>query len=506
MARLAWSGPILFLALALTACAAGGNEPDGSVGTPDSSTFDAGGGPECASDEDCSRGFVCAAVDGVPTCVADPTPPPPGDGTDCSPCPAPGECRAGVCIQPSSTGDFCEFDGVCALDELCIAGRCTHDPRIPIPCTDSSMCPTGQECVAGECTCDVATDCPSGLICVAGDCTPGDLCVADDECAAGEICDPIGATGTGCRPAGPCDITMPNLSGDWTMRSRLHVRDALPEWLSDFLYAVDGPIRFLLGEDCSVIDWGLGDTIEQAVCDLILDQIAVPDWADGVFTAILALNSVLSTWDIDEVMTLEGSGTVGVDASGDAYRGTHTWQSITFYHRGTALPPATPADLGGDWRFAPSPFNASAVCGLFHIDRHDVYVSVGGIVAWIVDTLVEEITDGAYSSLSDVLAALAGTACDTIANAAEGLYAGIGDDVDAVCTSLLADLIDRAITELIEARLGASPITLRGDSPVGPNTLAPGVWEGTLLGSDFPGEFCAERSGMPRCSLGPVTP
>src|SRR5689334_4789858 len=77
---------------------------------------------ECSESDPCDRGFICAAVDGVPRCVADPDPPPPGDGTDCRPCPAPGECRMSVCVQPSPSGAFCEFDSVCPSGELCIAG------------------------------------------------------------------------------------------------------------------------------------------------------------------------------------------------------------------------------------------------------------------------------------------------------------------------------------------------------------------------------------------------
>ena len=39
-----------------------------------------------------------------------------------------------------------------------------------------------------------------------------------------------------------------------------------------------------------------------------------------------------------------------------------------------------------------------------------------------------------------------------------------------------------------------SPITLRGHAPVtGPSSLRPGHWDGTLLGSEFTGDFNAER-------------
>jgi hypothetical protein len=503
------------LMLAISGCAATGAGADGSTTDGGMSNTDAGtSGPECSEARPCPGAFICAAVGGVPTCVPDPDPPPPGDGTDCSPCPAPGECRDGTCIQPSPTGDFCEFDGVCPAGpprQLCIAGRCTVDPRVPIPCSSDDMCPTGLHCGdSGVCQCSFTTDCPAGLTCVGMMCTPGDLCVADDECDPTEVCDPGGATDDGCRSRTVCEIAHPNLSGEWQMRSVLRVRDALPEWLSSFLDAIDGPLRFLLGEDCSGVDWGLPGTIEDSICDIVVGYVSeyLPPWAYDVFRAITSLNTVLSVWYVDETMTLEASGPVGVDDSGDAYRGTHVWNQLTFYSRDMAIV-ATP-DTVGDWRFAPSPFNASALCGTFHIDRHDVHVSIGGIIAWVVDTLVYELSDHMWTSLSDALGQLAGSACMTIGDAAEDIQSGIGDNVTNICTGLLTDLIDDAIQELIEARIGASPITLRGESPIvgggigpGDELLSPGTWEGTLLGSEFPGEFCAGNAGVPPCTFPP---
>ncbi|MEM7140774.1 MAG: hypothetical protein AAF548_07035 [Actinomycetota bacterium] len=131
---------------------------------------------ECDGPEDCAQGLVCAAVAGVPRCVSPPTVGQPGDGTSCGDCPAPGECRAGVCLQPSATGEFCEFDTECEEDELCIAGRCTPDPRYSQPCTETSECAGTMTCApAGICVCAVNTDCPSGLLCEGGACVPPDV-------------------------------------------------------------------------------------------------------------------------------------------------------------------------------------------------------------------------------------------------------------------------------------------------------------------------------------------
>ena len=476
-----------------TACSAGGGgSPDGSTPDLDGGGVDAGPTmmtPECAGDDDCGDGFVCAAVGGVPQCVPDPDPPPPGDGTDCSPCPSPGECRADVCVQPSSSGAFCEFDPECSDGELCIAGRCTPDPRVPTPCTEDADCYAGLSCgPMMTCVCAVSTDCPAGLVCEMGACVPppgsGTPCVADAECPMGEVCD----RGS-CRDGTLCDIAHPDFSGTWTMQSVLRIREALPSWLDDFLTTVEGPLRFLAG-DAACFDFGLPMWVETEICDLARPYIEryIPAWAMPLFRAIADLNDVLNEWHIDETMTLEpGSVT-------DSYRGQHTWDRLTIFYRGMPLM-GTPETIR-DWRFSPSPFNASAVCGTFYIDRHDVNVSIGAIIAWAVDVLVWAITDGEYDSLGSALAALSSGFCRAIGDFAEENvdYAGVGDRVFSICTSTIESQIDRALRALIDARIGTSPITLRGESPVtGPSSLRPGTWDGTLLGSGFTGDWSAMR-------------
>lgn len=485
--------PLVLVIALLGGCAATGVTPtDGGGGPEDGGVSRLDAGPpaaECAGDEDCPSAFVCAAVMSTPRCVANPNPPPPGDGTDCSPCPAPGECRMGLCIQPTSTGELCEFDSVCEANELCIAGRCTPDPRIPVPCTDDSMCPFGLTCgPAGVCICTFNTDCPSGLLCVAGTCDPGDRCIADAECDAEEVCDPAESTGDGCRPRTVCDIAHPSFSGTWNMHSVLHIREALPDWLDGFLRTVEGPFRFLAG-DATCIDFGLPGWVETEICDLVRPFVDehLPPWSFPVFRAIADLNDVLSTWTIEERMELT-AGSIP-----DSYRGTHEWLSISMDYRGMPIE-GTPESIL-DWRFAPSPFNASAVCGTFHIERHDVNVSIGSIIAWLVDTLVYELSEHRWATAAEALTELAGGFCDALADAADAaIDYDVRGPVSSACRGALSSLIDGALREILESRLGASPITLRGRAPVtGPDSLRPGTWNGTLLSREFPGEFTADR-------------
>ena len=446
--------------------------------------------PDCGEGiGDCWAGFICAAVDGVPRCVPDPERPPPGDGTDCRPCEAPGECRMGVCVQPSMSGRVGEFDPECEMGFLCISGRCTPDPRIPMPCTDTSMCAPGLTCgTDGFCHCLTTTDCPIGLECRDGACVPGpggDACVADAECPADFVCE-----AGRCREGTICDIENPILSGTWSMTSNLHLREALPSWLDSFLDTVEEPFRFLAG-DSTCIDWsGLPGWVDTAICDLVRPYVDMylPPWSRPVFRAIADLNTVLTTWHVEERMVLMPGGVA------DSYRGTHEWLAIEFMYRD--MPVRGDPTTIFDWRFSPSAFNASAVCGQFNIERHSVNVSIGSSISGLVDAIIYEASDHRWSGLEDALMDVSEGFCRGLAAAADDAidYPGVGSRVTSICTSLVATAISSAIDAVLNARVGADAITLRGTSPIsGPNSLRPGVWDGTLLGRGFSGDFDAWR-------------
>lgn len=451
--------------------------------------------PECGEGiGECPTGTVCAAVMGVPRCVFPPEstlPPsdlPPGDGTDCRPCEAPGECRGGVCVQPSPSGRVCEFDPECGRGLLCIAGRCTPDPRIPVPCSSVEMCAAPLVCVEGTCRCVSTTDCPIGLECDAmGRCVPDeDGCVGDDDCPDGRVCE-----AGRCRERTVCDIESPDLAGTWRMRSTLRVRESLPAWLSRFLDAVEAPFRYLGGETtCTAVDFGLPAWAMRILCDIVDPYVEeyMPPWARPVFRAIADLNTVLATWNIEETMVLRAG------AVRDSYRGTHTWNRVRFMYR--SMPIEADVSEIFDWRFEPGEFNAAATCGIFSIERHRVGLSIGRLVMWVVDTVVYEVSDGRWVGVEDALASIADGFCRGLAEAADEAidYPGVRDTVMRVCSSATSRFIREAVNQLLEARLGFSLMTLRGHAMIaGPNSLRPGVWHGALLGSEFTGEFQASR-------------
>lgn len=441
--------------------------PGRAVGAPDAGPPDDGSPPTLTSTcgeglPACATGFSCQPIGGAYQCLRDPS-------------------------MPSPEGAYCtgEFEGGCAPDLLCIGGRCVHDPRVPTGCTDPTMCPAGFTCEAGTCLCAHSADCPTGTYCSGGSCTPGvGACIADADCPTGTICE-----GGACLDRATCDVTSPDLSGTWSMHSTLRFREALSSGLSDLLDALEAPFRFLGGET-TCIDFGLPSFVESIICGAIGPYVDAhfPPWARAVFLAIADLNTVLTTWDIDETMELASAGAPG------AYRGRHTWDRIRFVSRSTTLV-ADPTTVF-DWSFEPNDFDAAAVCGTFEIARHDIHVSIGRIIAWLVDAVVYEASDGAYATLDDALRDTTSGFCAGLGDAASSAVTtpGVGLAVRSACDDELSDLTRRLTDAIGGARVGVDPITLRGTVPIaGPSSLPAGIWEGTLFGSDFGGDFDAWR-------------
>jgi hypothetical protein len=477
-------------AVALGGCSAGSTPmPTRPPGTSDGGVADDLGGlpsGECETFMDCAPGLVCRAVGTTLRCVSPDLVVPPTE--TCTACAPPAECRLGVCIAPDDTGAVCEFDAECPAGELCIAARCTPDPRVPIACADG-MCPGTLRCVEGTCACDEHVDCPVGTLCIEGRCTPspgGDGCVADDECPATDVCE-----AGSCRPRTLCDITNPDLSGTWSLASTLRLRESLPSWLDGFLGAVSGPFRFIAGDSSTLGVPGLPGWVEALIAPALRDwaDANLAPWVRDLLGGIADLNDILSTWQIDERMELRPG------ILRDLYKGTHTWLSTRFEFRGAEVR-GRPEDIL-DWRFRASEFDAAASCGAFVIERHDVDVSIGAIIAWIVDTVTYEATDGRYRTFRDALTAATSGFCGEVGRIAGETvpsYPGLAGTVSRACDGAVASLITELDDTIRSGRLGLDVMTLKGYAPIaGPNALRPGVWEGTLVGRDFTGDFDAFR-------------
>jgi len=458
---------LAFLALALVACdptpIGATRRRDTGVYAPDAAYAMAPGGDCGPGLPPCPTGTLCQSQEGMMRCVAD------MPAASCGDCPAPGECRDGVCIQPAAEGSVCEFDPECG-PLLCIGGRCTPDPRTPC---------TGVGCEG----CASDADCPVGLGCFSGVCSPpaDGGCIADAECPGGRICE----AGM-CVDRATCEVDDPDLSGAWEMTSVLRFREALPSGLSALLDAVEGPFRFLAG-DGPCFDFGLPGLIEDAVCRLLEPtRDSLPPWIRGLLGAIADLNVVLSTWNVDERMDL----TAG--AVPDSYRGTHVWTRVRFVSRTTHLE-VDPATLF-DWRFEPDPFDATASCGVLNIARHEVDLSIGALIRWLVGAVITEATGGMYTDLGSAARAASDALCSALGDAARSIDPAISGVVASACRSEIGDAIDDAVRAIDEARVEVSPVTLRGWATIeSDRRLRPGHWDGRLLGGDFTGDFDAWR-------------
>ena len=440
----------------------------------------------CMTDDDCPGDYTCEVRGTVRICIA-----PDIFAPMCEDCPAPFECRDGICFMPDETGAVCEFDPECEEGELCIAGRCTWDPRLPRPCELDADCPSGLECsMEGSCVCDERADCPSGTYCAAdGSCRPEDGgCIGDDECPLGTFCD----RGM-CLGEAACDVVHPDLETDpvWNVSSTYNFREALPGWLSTTLDLVAGPARFLAG-DSDYPELGLPDALEIAIGALINDAVRdwvdtyLPPYAQDALSAVGTINDLLSTWAVQERMRLTAQ------SARDSYIGSSEWVEVSFELNGEVVR-GNPRDLIG-WTTTPADFNARAVCGTLNIERHDVEIGIGSVIAWAIDAAVYEASDHNYRGIGDLARTFRAQFCAYINGFAETHKPGWGDDAEMWCNTALNLLIDQMEMALQEALLRLDLVKLKGNAViVDGSRLDPGVWEGSLLGGDFSGSWTGTR-------------
>lgn len=145
--------------------------------------------PECRTDLDCGPREVCELAGrgcDTPTCV-------PGcheneqcgEGQACRDvvcvtCPCPGQCTD---LPPDPE---CRNDLDCADGEVCeLGGRGCGTPVCVPGCNEDAQCGRGQDCVEVQCV-----TCPCPGLCM--DRPPDAACRNDDDCGAGEVCEPGG--------------------------------------------------------------------------------------------------------------------------------------------------------------------------------------------------------------------------------------------------------------------------------------------------------------------------
>ena len=427
-------------------------------------------GGQCRTSAECPEGYICQ--DNVctfiePECYTD---------EDCNR-ENNEECRWGRCVAPDPSGGVCEFDSDCDQEnhEICVAGFCTKDPRY----NDSG--------------CQSLEDCPNGFICQNGECVPDPdqpqpACISDSDCEDDLICE----NGV-CVDPNSCEDPDPDLSGYWEVESQYRFRDALPDWLDDLLATLAPPFRFLSEGILNGFDFSnipvIGDTLEDAANSIVEQYI--PPWVGELLGAIADINDILTNMDVIEEMYL-------LSLAQDQYSGEHRWVEVSFVFRGQPVSGSMSEITGVD--IVPSPFNARSICGILYIYDHDLNVSFGYIVRWVLDVIVTIVTEGEYFSMEDLLLSLTDY-CGDIADAiddlaqdlAEGLDIELPDVWDMVNTMCIAGIeagTQEAIQRLEEITVSTDMIRLRGDATISsPTSLTNGHWYGELLGRDFTGSW-----------------
>ena len=121
-------------------------------------------------------------------------------------------------------------------------------------------------------------------------------------------------------------------------------------------------------------------------------------------------------------------------------------------------------------------------------------IGIGAIIAWVLDVVVYESSDGRYDDLEMLADDVSRDLCREARTLAEGIYSGAGGLAESWCNSTIGTLVDRMIMAINDAMLNLDLVRLKGfASIIDGNELRPGVWEGSLIGGDFGGTWSAER-------------
>jgi len=382
------------------------------------------------------------------------------------------------CTDPSAGGGApCEVSANCASPYVCIGGICQPPSGNQVACDVDHPCQAGLTCTGGACqrvpgACRQNQDCPTGMQCQAG------------------VCLPQGAPPSNCAALPPA----PNLAGVWHETSMLHFRQALATPLALLLDAGQ------IGRD--LVTGNLGDlgvpgfiaSILNPIVSRIVDQY-VPPWAQDFLVALGDIHDILDNMGVKSDVTL-------VQTCPGVYHGSEIWTRLEFTYRGVMVS-KRPEDIAEIGQVRPEDFSARVLCGEVYVDRHRIRNAVGGLLRWVLDTVVNIVTCAnngpCYNSPEQAIAGIVD--CDAIAQAIDNALANaipfapsVYGAVDNACNGLKNQITSRIQMAIDQAVASFSLVSLAGQAHVaGPSTLDQGTWAGSLVGGDFAGEWTATK-------------
>jgi hypothetical protein len=332
---------------------------------------------------------------------------------------------------------------------------------VPGPCASNNDCPVGDVCSSGQCVpicADANSQCRTDA-----DCGPSALCIS---CM--------------CVPIAQCATPTADLSGaPWNVHQVLHLDEAL----GSFGQAMVSVLK-------KVRDGILGCPPGSSGSCFLFEIVAsyLPDWAQTLIVAVGNFGDFLDNHNfmIDSTMTFTKNG------KPSGYSGVDHWNMLSFSYQNQQVM-AAPQNVAQIGMPVDAAFEASAVCGVLYIDKHDIDGVLSGILEWIVDTAVELATCDnpnagvCYHTLPDAIAN--GIDCSQVADlSAQVACYGF--------TSGLAAAVDSALKQWL---LNYSLLTLSGTAQVqSAHSLANGHWDGTLgdgavIFDNFTGEWTGSR-------------
>jgi hypothetical protein len=220
-------------------------------------------------------------------------------------------------------------------------------------------------------------------------------------------------------------------------------------------------------------------------------SLYITPWAVDLINGIGDLSDMLDDVTIDSTITLTGQSCSG------QYRGKEEWTNLTFNFRGRTKR-VPPNRLPGVDAIAPDDFNATFACGQLYIDRHRIQQKLGGLVQLLLDDVATEIAgfgsiEGALEGMIDC-PSIAYDVDDYVYSACTFCPSVYGIVEDG-CYLVVDNIIGNLSNMLVSAANDLSLLKRKGVATVSPDgrMLSQGIWFGSLIGADFPGEFTATR-------------
>jgi len=143
-------------------------------------------------------------------------------------------------------------------------------------------------------------------------------------------------------------------------------------------------------------------------------------------------------------------------------------------------------------------------CGFAAVQRREMSVPMGALLVWVVDQLVDEATDGRFTTADQALAALEDRVCTGLSqDVGDAVGFGVGSAIAEACAAELGELRASQVEALRRADLGVGPLTVEAHGVVDPasGTVSGGRWDGELAGARTGGTWSLrpedERSANP---------